>query len=148
MLAFAINKIGDQRYEPAVPVLTRLVEFRWPPNARQKQRRFVLEHDGFTIYPAANALEQIGKNALPAVAEVLKAPVMSRQAGEVAVSVWMQIHKDEPVKGVALLKQEADKTKDPAARQRLGWAAYKALSWCGPSDEAQCKAAVETRYSN
>src|SRR5207249_8726479 len=37
-----------------------------------------------------------------------------------AVSVWMQIHKDEPVKGVALLKQEADKTKDPAARQRLG----------------------------
>ncbi len=125
----------------------RKMEFCWPVNARQKQRLFVLEHDGKSIYPAATALEQIGKNALPAVAEALKAPVMSKQAGEVAVSVWMQIHKDEPVKGVALLKQEADKTKDPAARQRLGRAAYKALGWCSPSDEAQCKAAAETRYS-
>ncbi len=146
-VAFAINEIGEQRYEPAVPVLTKFLEFRWPVNARQKQRLFVLEHDGKSIYPAATALEQIGKNALPAVAEALKAPVMSKQAGEVAVSVWMQIHKDEPVKGVALLKQEADKTKDPAARQRLGRAAYKALGWCSPSDEAQCKAAAETRYS-
>ncbi len=146
-VAFAINEIGEQRYEPAVPVLTKFLEFRWPVNARQKQRLFVLEHDGKSIYPTATALEQIGKNALPAVAEALKAPVMSKQAGEVAVSVWMQIHKDEPVKGVALLKQEADKTKDPAARQRLGRAAYKALGWCSPSDEAQCKAAAETRYS-
>src|SRR6266568_3111773 len=103
-VAFAINEIGEQRYEPAVPVLTKFLEFRWPVNARQKQRLFVLEHDGKIIYPAATALEQIGKNALPAVAEALKAPVMSKQAGEVAVSVWMQIHKDEPVKGVAILK--------------------------------------------
>src|SRR5947209_15058505 len=68
-VAFAINKIGEQRYEPAVPVLTKFLEFRRPPNARQKQRRFVLEHDGKSIYPAANALEQIGRNALPGVAE-------------------------------------------------------------------------------
>jgi hypothetical protein len=64
-VAFAINEIGEQRYEPAVPVLTKFLEFRWPVNARQKQRLFVLEHDGKSIYPAATALEQIGKNALP-----------------------------------------------------------------------------------
>src|SRR3989475_7824910 len=61
-VAFAINEIGEQRYEPAVPVLTKFLEFRWPVNARQKQRLFVLEHDGKSIYPAATGLGQIGKN--------------------------------------------------------------------------------------
>jgi len=56
-VAFAINEVGEQRYEPAVPVLTKFLEFRWPVNARQKQRLFVLEHDGKSIYPAATALE-------------------------------------------------------------------------------------------
>src|SRR5207245_10723524 len=64
-LAFAIYGIGELRYERAVLVLTKFLEFRWPVNARQKQRLFVLEHDGKSIYPAATALEQLGKNALP-----------------------------------------------------------------------------------
>jgi hypothetical protein len=36
-ITFAID-IGNRRYEPAIPVLTKLFDFRWPLNARQKQR--------------------------------------------------------------------------------------------------------------
>src|SRR5437879_12417468 len=64
-VAFAINELGDQRYEPAVPVLPKFLEFRWPVNARQKQRPFVLQHDGTSIYPAATALNQFGESAIP-----------------------------------------------------------------------------------
>jgi hypothetical protein len=146
-VAFAINRLGDQREEPAIPVLTQLLDFRFPLNARQKQRFFVLELEGTSIYPAVNALVRIGKNSLPSVLEVIKAGSGSRVTRENAVSVWMQIYKNQSPVGVMLLKQEADRTKDPAARQRVGWAAFKALNWCAPTDQAQCLAAVNTTYS-
>ena len=147
-VVFAINRLGEQRYERAIPILAKLLDFPWPPNARQKQKLFVIEHDGGSIYPAATALQKIGKKSLPSVLEVMKSRSASRTAQEVAISVWMGIYKSEVPKGVALLKQESDRTKDPATRQRLGWAAYKAIGWCGLSDKAQCQAAVNTRYSN
>jgi hypothetical protein len=34
---FAISKLGNQRYVPAVEVLTKFLYFHWPPRARQKQ---------------------------------------------------------------------------------------------------------------
>jgi hypothetical protein len=147
-VAFAIKKIGEQRYEPAIPVLTKVLEFRWPVGVNQKQRRFVLEHDGFTIYPAAEALERIGKSSLPAVLDAMKANSTSREAMEVAVSVWMTIYRDQSPTGVALLKQEADRAKEPMARQRLGWAAFRAAQgWCDPSERAKCNAAVQAHFS-
>ncbi|HEV2729240.1 MAG TPA: hypothetical protein VGV15_04340 [Terriglobales bacterium] len=148
-VAFAIKKIGEQRYEPAIPVLTKFLEFRWPLGVNQKQRRFALEHDGFTIYPAADALEKIGKNSLPAVLRAMKANSTSRQEMEVAVSVWMTIYKDQTPMGVALLKQEADRTTQPMARQQLGWAAIRAaMGWCNSSEQTQCDAAAQTNFSS
>jgi hypothetical protein len=146
--AFAIDQLGNQRYEAAAPVLTKWLEFRWPANARQKQRLFVLERDGASIYPAVNALGKIGKKSLPSVLEVIKADSASRQMRENAVSVWMQIYKNESSVGLMLLKQEADRTKDPSTRQRVGWAAFKAQTWCAPSEQAQCQAALNPRHSN
>ncbi len=55
-VAFAIREIGEHRYESAIPVLAKLLDFRWPIGAHQKQRLYVLEHDGLSIYPAATAL--------------------------------------------------------------------------------------------
>ena len=79
--AFAINQLGSLRYKPAIPALTKWLELRWPPGAHQKQRRFVIEHDGgVTIYPAAAALEAMGKDALPAVLNAIKTnPIPSRR---------------------------------------------------------------------
>src|SRR2546426_6395932 len=91
--AFAINQLGSLRYKPAIPALTKWLELRWPRDAHQKQRRFVIEHDGFTIYPAAAALEGMGKDALPAVLNAIKTNPMPMRASmarewmEAAVSV-------------------------------------------------------------
>src|SRR6266571_7187241 len=83
--ALAINELGSQRYTPAIPALTKWLELRWPPGAHQKQRRFVIEHDGSTIYPAATALEAMGKDALPAVLNAIKTnPIPRREWMEVA----------------------------------------------------------------
>jgi len=146
-VAFAINKLCDQKYEAAIPEMTRLLDFHWPPGAHQKQARFVIEHDGSSIYPAANALKQIGAKALPAVLDEIRAKSSSRTAVEVAVSVWMTIYKDQAPTGVALLKQESDRTADPMTRQKIAWAARKAASWCAPSEEPQCRIAAQTLYS-
>ena len=148
-VAFAIHEIGNQLYEPAIPILTKLLDFRWPRDKWQKQRYFpdAPNPADVQIFPAATALEKIGKNSLPAVLEAVKAESTSRIARETAVTVWMAIYKNEAPKAVALLKQEADRTKDPATRQRVGWAAFKALNWCVPADQAQCQAAVSTTYS-
>lgn len=143
-VAFAINQLGSQQYEPAFPMLTKFLSFRWPPNARQKQRLFVLEHDGASIYPVANALEAIGKNALPGILKAIAAKSTSKEASEVAVSVWMTIYKTQAPLGVALLKQEARKTKDPESGQKLNWAvARAAMGWCSPSERDQCSAAAQ-----
>src|SRR6266496_4796843 len=139
----AIKQLGDSRHEPAAPVLTKFLDFRWPPDAHQKQRLFVLEHDGASIYPAANALVQIGKGAVPAVLSAIKSGIWSRDSMEVALSVWMTIYKDQAPIGVALLRQESDNAAQPGERQRLGWAAYLAArDWCHPSEKAQCMAAA------
>jgi hypothetical protein len=145
-IASSIKQLGDSRHEPSAPVLTKFLDFRWPPEARQKQRRFVLEHDGESIYPAATALEQIGKNALPAVLDAMKAKSASREAIEVAVSVWMTIYKGNERAAVALLKQEAENSNDPPAKPRLLFAAYLAArDWCDASERPQCLAIAKTR---
>jgi hypothetical protein len=142
-VAFAIRRIGDQRYESAIPVLTKLLDFRWPVNAHQKRRLYVLEHDGVSIYPAATALERIGESSLPSVLAAIKKGANTRGGFEGAVSVWMMIYKNQAPLGVALLRQEAGNTKDLAARQRLDWAAYEAArGWCSEIDKPQCKAAA------
>jgi hypothetical protein len=120
-MAFAINQLGNLRHEPAILVLTKMLDFRWPRDAWQKQAYFPDSPDpaSIRIFPAATALEQIGKNSLPAVLEAIKAPSTTRLGRETAVTVWMSFYKDERPRGVALLKQQADMTKDATARQRL-----------------------------
>ena len=142
-LAFAITQLGNQRYQPAIPVLTKFLDFRWPVGGHQKQRLFVLQHDGSSIYPAANALGQIGTIALPAVLNAMKSNTTSRESMEVAVSVWMTIYKSQAPVGVALLKPQADLATQRLTKQRLAWAAFIAAeNWCSAVDERQCKTAA------
>ncbi len=146
--ALAINELGSQRYTPAIPALTKWLGLRWPPGAHQKQRRFVIEREGFTIYPAAAALELMGKDALPAVLNAIKTSRASREWMEVAAEVWMTAYKDHAPMGVALLKQESDRAQDPAVRVRSGWAAYFATRWCDPSEREKCREALRAGHPN
>lgn len=143
-IALAIQRLGEDKHEPAIPVLTKFLDFRWPPDARQKRRLYAVEYEGRDIHPAANALKQFGSKALPGVLDAIKSPSSSPEAIEEAVSVWMAAYKNQ-VAGLVLLKQAADRTADPEAKYRLGWAAYKAIGWCNESEKAQCQAAFRSR---
>ncbi len=152
--AFAIDKLGSQRYQPAIPVLTKFLDFRWPRNvqknlqAQQNDRVFEPSRGRMGTYPAISALEQYGQDALPALLQTITADSTSPTAREAAAFVLMKIYKNEPSKGVALLKEGADTTRDNATRQRLGRAAVRAVAWCGQSDKAQCEAVIHARHSN
>src|SRR2546421_9361051 len=99
--AFAINQLGSLRYKPAIPALTKWLDLGWPPATYRKQRHFAVQHDGSTIYPAAAALEGMGKDALPAVLNAIKTNPMSRQSMEPAGSFLKEGRKGQAATRVA-----------------------------------------------
>ncbi len=145
-ITFAIRRLGEQHYEPAIARLTKLLDFRRPLDAREKQGLYVHMQTVGEIYPAASALVEIGVNSLPSVMEAIKGDPTSPKARENAVFVWMGIHRYESPNGVALLKREADQTNDAKIKPRLTWAVSQALTWCGPADRAKCRATAKTGY--
>lgn len=144
-LTFAIYKLGEMRHEPAIPTLARLLDFRRPPDEHEKRGSHIRMR-GF--YPAVDALDEIGKSALPSVLEVIEADSSSATARENAVSVWMDIYKYEAPKGVATLRQEFESSNDATVKRNLKWALSKAVTECNPPDEAQCKTAAKTGRAN
>ena len=151
-IVFAIRKLGNERYAPSIPVLTKFLDLHWPMSLeerRQRQRPFCLpEQRRADGYPATTALAELGTKSVPSVLEASKADSTSMRGRENAGAVLMEVYNNEPKQGLALLKQETDKNIDPAIKQRLSFAIYKALSWCNPSDRAQCREAAKTGYSN
>jgi hypothetical protein len=142
-ITFAIGELGKHRYEPAITVLVRFLDFRRPLDSREKQGLYLHIQGIAEIYPAANALEEIGKSALPAVLDTIKTESTSEKARENAVSVWMEIYRSEAPKGIAVLRQEADLNKGVVVKRNLEWSLSKAVTWCNPPDKAQCKAAAK-----
>ncbi len=141
-VTFAIKSIGNHRYEPAVGVLTKLLDFRRPPNIHEKHH--VLLHPQITeeMYPATGALEEIGESASPAVLDKIKNLSSSPSTREKALTVWMEIHKYNATQAVVLLKEEAIKADDRAVKDNLTWALSKAPSMCDPKNRARCRAAA------
>lgn len=145
-VTLAIHRLAKERYEPAVDSLAKLLDFRRPKTPQEKLGFYLRPQVIGEIYPAANALEIIGKKALPAVLSTITASSSSETARDNAVSVWMEIYRqsDGQPKAVGLLKQEEIKTKDEAIKQRLRWAVQKALTHCNPPEESACREAART----
>ena len=98
------------------------------------------------LFPAAEALELIGKEAIPELLSAIKAGSTSGTARDNAVAVWMEIyrHSDEHPRGVADLKLEETKVNDKAVKQRLMSAVEKALTRCNPDEKDECQRAAAT----
>lgn len=139
-VTWAIHKLGKERYEPAIPALVKLLNFR-RPQTRTEEMFHGLSRE---LFPAREALELIGKKAQPDVLLAIEADSTSAMALDNAVAVWMEIYKYERPKGVATLKQEEIKTDNEAIRTRLASSIQKALRYCGPQDEAACRQAAVT----
>lgn len=137
-----IRKIGDVRDANAAGSLTRFLDFRRPPTDREQQGLYLRPQTIDELYPAAYALEMIGRPALPALAQAIESSSTSVLARENAIAVWMEIYKDEPSEGVASLMTEAQRSNDAGARDKLTSAAFNAVKWCGPAEVSKCKAAL------
>jgi hypothetical protein len=142
----AIKNLGARRHAPAVPALIKLLDFRRPLDEREKRGSHPHMRGVWEMYPAVDALESMGSNALPALLDAIKADSSSVTARENAVVAWMEIYRrsDEHPKAIALLKQAETKAADFPTDQRLSWAIAKALTWCNPPEVNACKLAAET----
>lgn len=141
-LTYALRMLGDKRYAPAAEVISSFLDFRRPKTNEEKSGLYIRTQGLEELFPAAYALDMIGENALPVILTVIKSSSSSQLARENAVFVWMEIQRDSSPKAVAALLQEAARAPDTVSRLNLQWAASRALIWCNPPDEAQCKAAL------
>jgi hypothetical protein len=141
-ITLAINKLGDERYVPAIDVLAKLLDFRRPATSREKQGLYIHIQSIDEVYPAAKALEQIGEEALPAILDAIKAGTTSRTGRENALFVWMEIYKSESPRAISLLRNEFNKSEEAVSKRNLQWALSHAPNWCNPSDKEQCDLAA------
>ena len=139
-ITWAIHKLGKERYEPAIPALVKLLDFRRPQTRGEETFHGLSEE----LFPAQEALELIGTKAQPDVLLAIEGDSPSSAARDNAVAVWMEIYKYERPKGVAALKQEEIKVDNEGIKTRLASAIQKALSYCGRQDEAACQQAAVT----
>ena len=142
-VTWAINKLGQERYEPAIPVLVRLLGFR-RPETRREEMGF---HDlaiSMVPFPAIEALEQIGARSKPEVLRAIGAESTSSQARENAVEVLMTLNQSDHAKGIACLKDEQSSTADDEVKERFASAIQQALRFCTGSERNAClKAATK-----
>jgi len=146
-VTWAINKLGNEHYEPGITALVRLLDFRRPPTPREKQGIYMRVQGISEVYPAAGALSLIGQKALPEILRTIEADPTSPTARENALFVWMETYRqtDEHPKAIAILKREETQTNDEKIKQRLNWAAQRAIAWCNPPEEKACRQAAEPK---
>jgi len=66
-VTWALHRLGDERYEPAIHALVRLLDFRRPLTEMEKNGGFLRPSIIEEMYPAAESLEEIGRSAQPEV---------------------------------------------------------------------------------
>ncbi|HWG58890.1 MAG TPA: hypothetical protein VN661_07565 [Candidatus Acidoferrales bacterium] len=109
-MAWAIYGIEDNYYLPGIPALIKLLDFPIPPGVLKTWTHL------FGLYPAEEALEEIGKPSLPALLAAIQASPASPIAYANAVNAWMVI---DGSRGVAALRRAANAATDPAVKKRL-----------------------------
>lgn len=147
-VTWAIHRLGQDRYEPAIPALVKLLDFRRPKTEAEQKGFFTRVQITEEVFPAAEALEQIGNKALPSVLRAIQVASTSAIARENAVAVWMEAYKYDHQNGIARLRSEQVNSHDVAVRQRLEWAIQKALSYCAASERAACIEAATKKDSD
>jgi hypothetical protein len=144
-VTWAISRLGVERYKPGTSALVKLLDFRRPLTSAEKLGFWDRPRTIEELFPAAEALEEIGTSALPDVIHLIEDDSSSTISRENALAVWMENFKYDRPTGIARLKQKELTAGNEAIRKHFGWAAQAALKYCatGP-EEAACKQAAST----
>jgi len=126
LLLYAIERLGELRATAAIDHLVKLLTFR---------RTFKLEEVSggrankpvtpLGRYPAAGALAQIGKPALPALVKVIESNESGSDVSEAAIWTVREIFRPVPAERGMYLREAAAKASDTEGARRLRLAAKK-----------------------
>lgn len=123
----AMRYLGLHRVETAIPRLIQLLSYRIKPVTPPQRKLSVGD-----MYPATDALFQIGVPAVPALLEVISNHEKTDIESKNALYTLMQIYRTEPAKGIALLTAARDRETDNLVAARLTKAIVDAEIWCKP----------------
>jgi hypothetical protein len=144
-VTWAIHRLGNEHYAPAVSALVKLLDFHRPPTEDDKMGVFLRPSLVGEMFPAAESLEQIGEGAKAEVLRAIGSDSVSAKTRENAVAVWMEIYKYERPKGVALLKLEENRLSTAAVRLKFKIAARMSVKYCiGVPEQPACETAAKT----
>jgi hypothetical protein len=136
----ALEILGHEHATSYIPQIVKFLAFK---------RKFDWEGTGFNIrpvtelghYPAAMALFEIGKPALPALLAVATEEKPDSVKFNNAVSTIMLIHRDQVPAGVRFLRQAALNQNDLKYRANLDAAVTLAETLCDKGSREACVAA-------
>jgi len=86
-LTWAIKSLGTQKYEAAIPVLAKFLDFKRPLSDLEKKGFYLHLPSVWEMYPAADALDRFGEKALPTLINVIKGESGSDVARQNAIAV-------------------------------------------------------------
>lgn len=139
--AVALELLGHEHAEDHISEIVQFLTFR---------RKFYWEGTGFIMrpvgeiehYPAATALFEIGKPALPALLSVAAEGPNDSLKFRNAVNTIMDIHREHLPDGVRFLRRAALKETDTKRSSNLNAAVAMADSFCDKESRDACIAAA------
>jgi len=137
-----IMTLGRARIKSAVPELVLYLDYKDPKTGAGP------DGGGTTmpIYPAAEALFDIGKPATQEVMQAIEA-AGSMVARRNAITAFHNIYRDDLVDGIRLLRKQAESCTTTSGRNGLATGISRLLEDClsrGGQGAAACRAAAQT----
>jgi hypothetical protein len=140
---YAIDQLRVARYAPATATLIRYLDYPYPPPPNRGNSEPIIVSGPFnwTNYPAANALADIGKAAVPQLVDAIADAATSDLTRTNAADAIMAMYNHLP-EGIAVLVRAAHARTDPMESNRLMDQARRLPSRCGSRVRNDCENAV------
>jgi hypothetical protein len=131
-IAYAANQIGLRGYGAASKTLSKYLDYRMPDDPAMAHLP-PISLASAPRYPAAEALFQLGKKAIPELIQVIASAETSQVARRNAIRTAFAIHREDVAESVRVLVRASKSFPDPQSRDRLYDAAREAAALCyGP----------------
>lgn len=137
----AIRNIRENRYKPAIPVLTKYLDFRMPlPFAPYNP---LTQAPTGGLYPAADALARFGEAAAPVLESAIGDDALPAVARSNAANALWVVTKDK-AQVIGFTAKAARSSADLQAADTLKQLATRMVSQCNSDDAQRCKEALNS----
>jgi hypothetical protein len=135
----AIRNVEENSYRPAIPVLTKYLDFRMPPPFAPYDPLTRAPTGG--LYPAADALARFGEAAVPALNAAIDKETLSLIARSNAANALFVVTKDK-ARVISLIAKVAQSSADPQTANAFKKLSNDMVSQCKSDELQRCKEAL------